>query len=94
MNETSRLSRDGSVVLNVLDQLRSHGVSIAFVEQGLDSSELFRDLLCASAMSGAAFLESLSHAVRRGQKACVANGFIHGSRRYGYDHAPSLTQLA
>ena len=90
MRDTSRLGRRLVDVLNIIDELQYHGVSIVFVDQALDSAvhpAHFRDMLCGSAMG---LDESLSHVIRRGQKSCVAKGFIHGGRRFGYDHAPVL----
>lgn len=88
MTETSRLGRHMGDVLKLINRLKFHGVSITFVEQDLDSDfEGFSELLIGSTV-GDAFVKSLSHAVRRSQKALVMNGFVPGGRRYGYDNIP------
>ena len=83
-DDTSRLGRNLSEVLQFCKLCQFHGVFLYFVNQQLDSrNPNFHELIRNYASSDENFLKSLGHAVIRGQKGRIKAGMIHG-RYYGY----------
>lgn len=93
-DDTSRLGRNLSEVLQFCKLCQFHGVFLYFVNQQLDSrNPSFYELIKNYASSDENFLKSLGHAVIRGQRGRIKNGMIHGGRYYGYKGEAVLDPL-
>ncbi|WP_348270077.1 recombinase family protein [Edaphobacter paludis] len=93
-DDTSRLGRNLSEVLQFCKLCQFHGVFLYFVNQQLDSRDPnFYELIKNYASSDENFLKSLGHAVIRGQKGRIKAGMIHGGRYYGYKGEAILDPL-
>lgn len=84
-DDSSRLGRNLSEVLNFCKLCEFHQVFLYFVNQELDSRDPnFYQLIIDYAKGDEQFLKKLKQAVTRGQKGRIAEGMIHGGRYYGY----------
>jgi site-specific DNA recombinase len=93
-DDTSRLGRNLSEVLQFCKLCQFHGIFLYFVNQQLDSRDPnFFELIKNYASSDENFLKSLGHAVIRGQKGRIKTGMIHGGRYYGYKSEAILDPL-
>jgi site-specific DNA recombinase len=93
-DDTSRLGRNLSEVLQFCKLCQFHGIFLYFVNQQLDSQNPnFYELIKNYASSDENFLKSLGHAVIRGQKGRIKEGMIHGGRYYGYKGEAVLDPL-
>jgi site-specific DNA recombinase len=85
VEDTSRLARNLSNVLDILDKLAFHGVHVYFINQNLDSrDDQFRMILMLHDKVEKQYIARLSCRVRHGQMARVINGHTSGGRCYGY----------
>jgi site-specific DNA recombinase len=84
-DDTSRLSRDLSDVLDFEKLMRHYGVKVCFVSQKLDSNDPnFMMLLSMYGIVDSQFIARLRAKVQAGQMGRVLAGFHVGSIPYGY----------
>ena len=89
IDDTSRLGRYLPDVLRECDRLIYYGVFIYFVSDGLDTrDENSRLVHMVKGYGDERFVRDHGKKVHRGQEGRVLNGFIHGSRCYGYKNVP------
>jgi site-specific DNA recombinase len=89
IDDTSRLGRYLPDVLRECDRLIYYGVFIYFASDGLDTrDENSRLVHMVKGYSDERFVRDHGKKVHRGQEGRVLNGFIHGSRCYGYRNVP------
>jgi site-specific DNA recombinase len=89
IDDTSRLGRYLPDVLRESDRLIFNGVFIYFVSDGLDTrDENSRLVLMIKAYGDERSVKDHGKKVHRGQKGRVLQGYIHGSRCYGYKNVP------
>jgi site-specific DNA recombinase len=89
IDDTSRLGRYLPDVLRECDRLIYYGVFIYFVSDGLDTrDENSRLVHMVKGYGDERFVRDHGKKVHRGQEGRVLNGFIHGSRCYGYENVP------
>lgn len=86
IDDTSRLGRYLPDVLKVCDEFKRLGVFVYFASDGLDSrdEENFRLVHLIKSYSDERYVKDLGKKIHRGQEGRVRNGYIAGSRCYGY----------
>ena len=89
IDDTSRLGRYLPDVLRECDRLIYYEVFIYFVSDGLDTrDENSRLVHMVKGYGDERFVRDHGKKVHRGQEGRVLNGYIHGSRCYGYRNVP------
>jgi site-specific DNA recombinase len=89
VEDTSRLARNLSDALSLVDKLDYYGVFVVSVSQGIDSQQKSaRSLLTLDGMVDEQFLVALADKVHRGQEGRVLKGLNPGGRCYGYVNVP------
>lgn len=86
IDDTSRLGRYLPDVLKVCDEFKRLGVFVYFASDGLDSrdEENFRLVHLVKSYGDERYVKDLGKKIHRGQEGRVRNGYIAGSRCYGY----------
>jgi site-specific DNA recombinase len=93
IDDTSRLGRYLPDVLRECDRLIYYEVFIYFVSDGLDTrDENSRLVHMVKGYGDERFVRDHGKKVHRGQEGRVLNGYIHGSRCYGYRNVPITDQ--
>ena len=88
-DDTSRLGRDTAETLQTVKILLFHGISLYFVEDGLDSRDpSFWDNLCRKAVGDEGYSRSLGAKVKRGRRGRFLEGYNPGGGCYGYRNVP------
>jgi site-specific DNA recombinase len=89
IEDTSRLARNLSDQLRIIEIFKYHGVDVVAVTQGIDTAhENARTLLTVHGMMDEQYLVGLRQKVHRGQEGRVLQGFNPGGRCYGYRNIP------
>jgi site-specific DNA recombinase len=89
IDDTSRLGRNLTLVLKILEELSGCGIFLYFVSQRLDSRDQnFRQMFIMNGMMDEQFLVGLKAKVHRGQEGRFLNDMIPGGKCYGYKHIP------
>jgi site-specific DNA recombinase len=89
IDDTSRLGRYLPDVLRECDRLIYYDVFIYFASDGLDTrDENSRLVHMVKGYGDERFVRDHGKKVHRGQEGRVLNGYIHGSRCYGYRNVP------
>ena len=86
IDDTSRLGRYLPDVLRVCDEFKRLGLFVYFASDGLDSrdEENFRLVHLVKSYGDERYVKDLGKKIHRGQEGRVRNGYIAGSRCYGY----------
>ena len=86
IDDTSRLGRYLPDVLKVCDEFKRLGVFVYFASDGLDSrdEENSRLVHLVKSYGDERYVKDLGKKIHRGQEGRVRNGYIAGSRCYGY----------
>jgi site-specific DNA recombinase len=89
IDDTSRLGRNLTLVLTIMEELNGCGIFIYFVSQRLDSRDQnFRNLFIMNGMMDEQYLVGLKAKVHRGQEGRFLNDMIPGGKCFGYKHVP------
>lgn len=89
IDDTSRLGRNLTLVLQIVEQLNHCGVFVFFVSQGFDSrNPNFRQLLIMHGMIDEQYLVGLAAKVHRGQEGRFLKGQVPGGKCFGYKNVP------
>ncbi len=89
IDDTSRFGRNLTLVLQLMEQLKSTGVFLYFVSQNLDSRQPnFRQLFIMNGMMDEYYLEGLKAKTHRGLEGRFLAGMVAGGRCYGYKNVP------
>jgi DNA invertase Pin-like site-specific DNA recombinase len=89
VDDTSRLSRNTSDFLHLVEVLQFHGVALTAVSQGIDTDhKATRPMLAFQGMMDEQYLVGLAEKVHRGQEGRVLKGLHPGGRCYGYRNVP------
>lgn len=89
IDDTSRLGRNLTLVLTLMEVLRHTGIFLYFVSQQLDSRQPnFRQLFIMNGMMDEGFLENLKAKVHRGQEGRFLAGMVPGGKCFGYRNVP------
>lgn len=89
VDETSRLARKLKDVLSLVEILRYFGVKLYSLSQQLDSDDPnFSTLIAMHGMIDQQNSTHMRHRVRRGQEGRIRDGFLTGSRCFGYRSVP------
>jgi DNA invertase Pin-like site-specific DNA recombinase len=88
-HSSSRMGRNLSVTLPLIDELLFCGVELYFVDTGLSSTDpMFRDLFIMYGRNDEHFIKSVGINVKRGQRGRVLDGYVGCARTYGYHNRP------
>jgi|ERR1700722_6403401 site-specific DNA recombinase len=91
IDDTSRLARNVSDALKMVETLLFNGVGVTFVSQGIDTMDkMARQLVTINGMMDEQFLVGLADKVHRGQEGRVLKGLNPGGKLYGYVNVPIL----
>jgi len=89
IDDTSRLGRNLTLVLMILEELSGCGIFLYFVSQRLDSRDTnFRQMFILNGMMDEQYLVGLKAKVHRGQEGRFLNDMIPGGKCYGFKHLP------
>ena len=89
IEDTSRLARNLSDQLRIIETFKFYGVDVVSVTQGIDTAQdNARTLLTVHGMVDEQYLVGLRQKVHRGQEGRVLHGFNPGGRCYGYRNVP------
>ncbi len=89
IDDTSRLGRNLTLVLQIVEELNHYGVFVFFVSQGFDSrNPNFRQLLIMHGMIDEQYLAGLASKVHRGQEGRFLKGQVPGGKCFGYKNVP------
>jgi site-specific DNA recombinase len=89
VDDTSRLDRNLSDLLKIIDQLKFREVAVTAVTQGIDSAQhSSRQLFTLNGMIDEQYIVGLGDKVHRGQEGRSLNGFNPGGKCYGYRNVP------
>jgi site-specific DNA recombinase len=89
VDDTSRLARNLSDALRIIEIFKYNGVDVVSVTQGIDTAQdNARTLLTIHGMMDEQYLVGLRQKVHRGQEGRVLKGFNPGGRCYGYKNVP------
>lgn len=88
-DDTSRLGRNLTDTLRLVDIFTYFGVVLHFVSCNLESTNPnFRQLFIQQAQQDEAFSKNLGKRCHRGQRWRFLNGYVGSGRAYGYRHEP------
>jgi DNA invertase Pin-like site-specific DNA recombinase len=88
-DDTSRFGRNAAETLQLANVLRFHGISLYFVEDGLDSREpSFWDSYSRKVVEDERYSRSMGSKIRRGRRGRFLDGFNPGGGCYGYRNVP------
>ena len=89
IDDTSRLARNVTDALRMVETLKFHGVGVTFVSQGIDTlDKMARQLVTLNGMMDEQFLVGLADKVHRGQEGRVLKGLNPGGKLFGYINVP------
>jgi len=85
VDDSSRVSRDLSDALRIVQRLTFAGVRVVYISQGIDSeSEQHETLIAVHGLVDGLYLREMAAKIKRGLKGQVSRGFSAGSRTFGY----------
>lgn len=88
-DDTSRLGRNAAKTLHTVQILLFNGISLYFVEDGLDSRDpSFWENFSRKAVGDEGYSRSLGAKVKRGRRGRFLDGYNPGGGCYGYRNAP------
>jgi DNA invertase Pin-like site-specific DNA recombinase len=89
VDDSSRISRDVSDAIRVLQQLRFQGVRVLYLSQNIDSAnEQAETLVAVHGVVDSLYLKELAKKTKRGLAGQVDRGFATGSITFGYRTVP------
>jgi site-specific DNA recombinase len=89
VDDTSRLSRNVSDVLTIIERLKYFDIHVNAVSQGIDSSQgSSRQLFTLNGMIDEQYVKGLADKVHRGQEGRALAGYSPGGKCYGYRNVP------
>lgn len=92
VDDTARVARNALDALQVAADLKSAGITVCYVSQGIDTSQqTAEELLIVHALVDSLYIKSVSSNTRRSLIGLVKNGFNGGASHYGYKSKPTCT---
>src|SRR6266550_4733803 len=89
VDDTSRISRDLSDAVRVLQQLGFFGVRVIYIGQNIDSANGEAEVLIAiHGIVDSVFLREMATKIKRGLAGQLERGFATGSSTFGYRTVP------
>jgi site-specific DNA recombinase len=89
VDDSSRIARDLSDAMRILQGLRFAGVRAIYISQNIDSaSEQAETLVAVHGLVDGLYLRELAQKVRRGLAGQLERGFATGSSHFGYRAVP------
>jgi site-specific DNA recombinase len=91
VDDSSRIARDISDAIRVMQTLKFFGVRVIYISQHIDSAdEQAETLVAVHGMVDSLYLREMAKKIKRGLEGQQARGFATGSRTYGYRTVPVL----
>jgi site-specific DNA recombinase len=89
VDDSSRIARDLSDAMRILQALRFAGVRAIYISQNIDSaSEQAETLVAVHGLVDGLYLREMAQKVRRGLAGQLERGFATGSSHFGYRSVP------
>jgi DNA invertase Pin-like site-specific DNA recombinase len=89
VDDTSRIARDLSDALRLLQRLKFCGVRVVYISQNIDSShEQAETLIAVHGVVDNLYVVEMAQKIKRGLKGQHARGFATGGRTFGYRTVP------
>lgn len=89
VDDSSRVSRDLSDAIRILQLLKFAGVRVLYLSQGIDSAhEQAETLVAVHGLVDGLYLREMASKIRRGLIGQLTRGFATGGVTYGYRTAP------
>jgi site-specific DNA recombinase len=91
VDDSSRIARDISDAIRVLQTLKFFGVRVIYISQHIDSAnEQAETLVAVHGMVDSLYLREMAKKIKRGLEGQQARGFATGARTFGYRTVPVL----
>jgi DNA invertase Pin-like site-specific DNA recombinase len=89
VDDSSRIARDISDAIRVMQTLKFYGVRVIYISQHIDSAnEQAETLVAVHGMVDSLFLLEMAKKIKRGLEGQQARGFATGGRTFGYRTVP------